>query len=180
MRNLFFLISVLSIIGCSSNPNEEAIKKIDNLLVEANQASIQLSEFNPDDVKPLVDTINFDVKFIQQEYADTMTLELATKIDTYLRNVKSIRKFESAYNAQRKDVDYSIDQLNDMKADLESGIMDSTGFKMYIGSEEEALNRMKESNIGLKTWYESIQSTFKTYKTPIDSIILEIKAQNGY
>ncbi|MGB0403161.1 MAG: hypothetical protein ACPGEG_03625 [Salibacteraceae bacterium] len=179
MRGVVFFISLL-LIGCSSSPNEKAIKKIDSLLVQANKASVQLSEFNPADVKPLVDTINFDVKFIQQEYSDTMTMELATKIDTYLRNVKSIRKFDEAYNAQRKDVDYSIDQLSDMKADLESGIMDSTGFNMYIGSEEEALNRMIESNVGLKTWFENIQETFKAYKLPIDSIILEIKEQNGY
>ncbi|MBD79145.1 MAG: hypothetical protein CL840_09515 [Crocinitomicaceae bacterium] len=180
MKKFIALILAGALMGCSSNPNEESIKIVDSLLVKVKQADEELSSVNINGITSYVDTITFDVKFIQQEYKDTMTLDLATKVDVYHRLVKSIYKFEKNYNAQKDDIAYSKKQLLNLKSDLNSGVMDSGLLAMYLPAETEAVNRLLESNSSLKIWFENIESGYSSRRPSIDSLIQVIKEEEGY
>ena len=146
MKNFaIVLLSFVLFIGCKPDPNEESIKKIDALLVQVKEAESGLSGLSPDKYLPYMDTINFDVKFIQQEFSDTMTLAIGTKVDGYYRIVKSISKYESTYNDQLKDIKYSSKQLNNLRSDLGVGVLDSNLLAMYLPTESEAVSRLLES-----------------------------------
>lgn len=181
MRKIGFLIIVLiSIYSCKSDPNAESIKVIDGLLTEISKAENGLNSFTPEKVMPYIDTISFDVKFIEQEYKDTMSLELGTRVDGYYRIIKSISKFEKTYKDQKKDILYSRKQLNNLKSDLSTGVLDSSLLAMYLPTEAEAVERLLESNSNLKIWYDNIESNFVIKRRPIDSLIKVIKINEGY
>lgn len=176
MKNfVIVLLSFVLFIGCKPDPNEESIKKIDALLVQVKEAESGLSGLSPDKYLPYMDTINFDVKFIQQEFSDTMTLAIGTKVDGYYRIVKSISKYESTYNDQLKDIKYSSKQLNNLRSDLGVGVLDSNLLAMYLPTESEAVSRLLESNTSLKIWHESIGKDFLRKRPAIDSLIATIK-----
>ena len=181
MKRIGFIIGLAFLVfGCKSDPNAESIKKIDELLTEVSTAEKELSSFSPEKVLPYMDTISFDVKFIEQEYKDTMTLELGVKVEGYYRIIRSISKFDKTYKDQSKDILYSRKQLNNLKSDLSTGVLDSNLLAMYLPAEAEAVERLTESNANLKIWYDNIESNFIKKRSPIDSLIEVIKLNAGF
>jgi uncharacterized protein YjgD (DUF1641 family) len=180
MNRIWMLALPWIIIACSGNPNEGAIKEVEDVLAVINEADSSIKSIDVERLKPYIDTINFDVKFVQQEFADTMSLQVATQVDAYSRLVRSIQKFEKAYNDQLKDIEYSKHQLQNLKADLSSNTIDSSGFSLYFPAEKDAVDRLAENNMNIISWYESIEKGFVKHRRPVDSLIVEIKKKTGY
>ena len=180
MKKIILAVVVLACSACSSNQNKEYIAKVDQALAKIDKADSTVSGLDFSVLSVYRDTIAFDVKFIQREYSDTMNLDLATKVDVYYRTIKSINKFEATFKDQMEDLQYSRVQLQNLKDDLEKNIIDSSGFNLYFPPENQAVQSLSESAIGLESWYNTILSSYTKYKSPIDSVILDVKTRKGY
>lgn len=181
MKSIIGVISIaVMLISCSSVKNEAEVKKVDSLMVLIENAKTELELINPETLREIEDTVVFDVKFIQTEYADTMSLDVAVVVDSYGRMLKSISKFKKTFGEQTSDVKYSSEQLKDMKKDLESGILNKESFDEFYPAEEESVSRLVESNKNLKIWYESISEGFDKRRAPIVQMIKDIQEKKGY
>jgi hypothetical protein len=179
--SLFLVLAwVLILGGCSSHPNEKQIAQVDEAIKILSSADSLFQTIDIKKVMPYADTVNFDVKFVQQEFIDTMSLLVATQVDAYHRLVRSIGKFGAAYNAQKTDLEYSKNQLQNLKSDLTNNVIDSTGFELYFPAEEQSINRLVENNMNLVAWQKNIEDGFIRKRQPVDSLINAIKIKTGY
>lgn len=177
---VFAAIILATLASCKSEYQTESVNKINALVDEVKVAETDFLTLDLEKIKPYKDTINFKVSFIHRQFEDTMDLDMATKIDVYYRTIKSINKFESAYLNQKKDISYSIQQLNNFKVDVENNIIDSASFKSYYATEKEAVERLTQSNKNLLNWYAKVEEKYGIYTQSIDSLVTEIKKQQGF
>lgn len=177
---LIVAVATYILSSCGSNPNEAEIVKVDSLLVQLRSAKMELDSINPESLETIKDSIIFDIKFVETEYMDTMPLDRAIEVDVYHRVLKSAIKFERTYNDQQGDLRYSLEQLTDMKKDLESGILVKESFEEFYPAEEEAAARLLESNDNIKIWYESIEKDYLKRREPVRTMMRQIKEKKGY
>ncbi|MCB0481235.1 MAG: hypothetical protein KDC83_07365 [Flavobacteriales bacterium] len=181
MRTIILLVVISAFFGsCNNNPNQPEINKVDSLLTILDSAQKELMIINPKALSDMKDTVTFDLKFLQIEYADTMSLDKAILVDAYGRTLKSISKFEKTFMEQSKDVEYSTTQLTDMKKDLESGILNKVSFNEFYPAEEESVARLMESNGNMKIWFESVKDSYEKRRGPVVKLMDEVKARKGF
>ncbi len=169
----------LFISACSQGPLTKYIAEVDSLIEVVKIADGELQAIEPSKYQSWKDSIDFDVRFVHATYSDTMPLEKAVKVDTYYRTKKSIAKYEKTWKDQSNDIKFSLKQLQELRLDVESGVIDTLGFTEYFNSEKEAVGRLIESNVSLTAWAKSIEKNFTNLRPEVQAIIQDGKSKTG-
>jgi len=141
---IFFLATIVSAIAfgytrCNTNNYPQEINKVDSLLVIAEQLHQNMLKIDSADVMEKAKIVNADFKFVQ----DSLPSELFLKASSFLNQLKRVKKmtgsFPNEFKMLKKETQYSIDQLTDLKMDLENGSLDHNNVSKYIQDESKAL-----------------------------------------
>ena len=106
------------------------------IAVEMHQYMINIDSV---DVIEKIEIVNSDFIFVQ----DSLKRDLIIQSPNYLNQLKIVKKmsdsFLSEYAILKNESGYSIDQLNDLKTDLQNGSLDPEEAKKYLDDESKAL-----------------------------------------
>ncbi|UTW63698.1 hypothetical protein KFE98_06010 [bacterium SCSIO 12741] len=174
IRALQLLMISAVLVACDQGPLTKYKGEVDSLIKVVEKAGGELDDINPEKYQSWKDSIDFDVRFLHATW-DTMPLEKGVKVDTYYRTKKSILKYDKTWKDQSNDIKFSLKQLQELRMDLESGAIDTLGFKPYFESEKAAINRLMESNISLKAWAKSIEKNYNGLRPEIQAMMAEGK-----
>ena len=142
---LFILIIGLSFgyTSCTLHDNSIEINRVDSLLVIAEQLNQNILKIDMEDVEGKMRIVNSDFKFVQ----DSLPSELFLKSTLFLGQLKKMKKmtdvFVLSYASLKKESQYSLDQLNDLKNDLKNGSLIQDNIQKYIQDESDALDELE-------------------------------------
>jgi len=143
---LFILIIGLSFgyTSCTLHDNSIEINRVDSLLVIAEQLNQNILKIDMEDVEGKMRIVNSDFKFVQ----DSLPSELFLKSTLFLGQLKKMKKmsdvFICSYASLKKETQYSLDQLHDLKKDLENGSLIQDKIQKYIQDESNALGNIEK------------------------------------
>ena len=135
------IITFLGVISCT-NPNEKAIAEVDALLVIVEESENSLLSVDTSIVfaaKRQMDNDMTEIKMI----TDTLTREEAFKLDDIFRTRKRFNKITTNYSGFIHEVEFSKNQLNNLKQDLENELMKKEDFKIHYAKEKEYIMVIK-------------------------------------
>ena len=141
---LFFLFTIVTAIGfgytrCNTHDFSKEIKGVDSMLVIAVEMHQFMINIDSADVVEKIEIVNTDFKFVQ----DSLNSDLVIQSTNFLNQLKIVKKmsdsFLSEYAILKNESGYSIDQLNDLKTDLQNGSLDPDEAKKYFDDESKAL-----------------------------------------
>jgi len=133
---ILLLISIL-LFSCANN-NEREAKQIEELAAIVTAAEEVLHSVNKDSLLEITRLVKEDIKRIQAKN-DTLTREAAFKADDYVGRLKHLTRLAINYSKMENELHLVKTQLNNLKQDLENGLIKKEAFLTYYESEKTAV-----------------------------------------
>ncbi|PCI95048.1 MAG: hypothetical protein COB15_12600 [Flavobacteriales bacterium] len=139
MKKYILLIIVigLGVISCS-NPNEKEIGEVNALISIVEETEKSLLSVDTSVVFDAKRQMDKDIAMLNQ-YIDTVNREEAFRLDDVLGNKKKIHNLMKNYPEFIKQINFSKNQLTNLKQDLENDLMNKKDFKTHYAMEQEQL-----------------------------------------
>lgn len=129
---------------CGTKYPKEVIG-VDSLQVSLNKTQTELKAIDKAEINNKYSEIKENIAFIQQNYNDTLTLEMAEFLVDYSSVLKAFESVKEEYAGLEKELEFSSEQLNNLKHDLQYNIMNNDSVKIYCMREDQAVKRNAES-----------------------------------
>ncbi len=162
MRFFIFCASVvlsLSIVSCSS-PEEKKMDRVDSLYKVVEVLEDSIAKVSLAKVESMIEENQRLIDRVQNEYKDTIEKEEMFFFYDFKRYRKSITQLKQNIEFQTGQIAYTKTQLENLKEDINNGLIIDEHFKNYFSSEQEAVNRLKETSKSINQWY---RGSFKRY-----------------
>ncbi len=169
ISKIFLFAIIISTIGfgytrCNSNDYTEEIEQVDSLLVIAVEMHQFMINIDSSDVVDKIKIVNADFKFVQ----DSLRGDLIEQSATYLEQLKIVKKmskgFLNDYATLKKESIYSIDQLNDLKKDLQNRSLDAPDAEKYIADETKAITILDKHYKKLKLGLDKLNNQYFDFR----------------
>tara|TARA_B100000809_G_scaffold265864_1_gene326131 strand:- start:1680 stop:2228 length:549 start_codon:yes stop_codon:yes gene_type:complete len=138
MKNIVILfIVVSSLLGCGTSNFSKEIIEVDALLSLVDETEKMLLSIDTSRVFATKKRMEIDYKEFTQ-YSDTLSREEAFRFDDIFGSKKKIFRTAKSYEAFINEIDNSKIQLNNLKTDLENGLVKKEQYLSYYESEKKA------------------------------------------
>ena len=128
--------------SCKREDYSKEIIMVDSLLSQANIYKANLDTIDSMAVMSLKPIIEQDVDWIKENLTkETMGLGSVFLV-TVRAGSKLTSNFPSEYSSLKRELDYSIKQLEDLRTDLKKGSLDKTTAEKYFKDEAIAFNEI--------------------------------------
>lgn len=141
---------------------------MDSLQVLLNKVQAELKAIDKAEINNKYSEIKENVTFVQQNYNDTLTLEMAEFLGEYSSLLKVFESVKEEYAGLEKELEFSAGQLNNLKHDLQYNIMNDDSVRIYCERETRAVKRNTES-------VQAIRATLKRNMELSDKLTPQIK-----
>ncbi|PCJ24253.1 MAG: hypothetical protein COA97_10185 [Flavobacteriales bacterium] len=131
---LFIIISGLVFSACN-NPNEKEIGEVEGLIRIVEEAEKSLLAIDTSVVFTSKRQMDEDISAINRVY-DTINREIAFRLDDIFRSRKMLRRMVSNYPGLIRKINFSKNQLNKLKQDLENNLIKKEDFKKHFIMEQ--------------------------------------------
>ena len=138
MMKIYILLILVISLGISSctNPNEKEIGEVEALLAIMEETEQSLLSIDTSIVFEAKRQMDKDITEVSS-FTDTMTREDAFKLDDIFRTRKRFNKITINYSGFIYEIEFSRNQLNNLKEDLENGLINKEDFKAHYAKEKE-------------------------------------------
>lgn len=155
MKKYILLILVIGFgFSACNNPNEKEIAEIDALLTIVNDTEKSLLSVDTSRVFAAKMEMEKDLA-VFNKFTDTLNKEEAFKVADIFGNKKKLYRLTSNYSDFIRQINFSRDQLTNLKKDLENGLIKKEDFSGYYKTEETSLmnlnSRINQSINGIET-----------------------------
>ena len=162
---IFFLFAIVTLIGfgytrCNPNDYSKEIDQVDSMLAVAVEMHQYMINVDSSDIAEKIQIIDTDFKFVQ----DSLPHELIKQSATFLEHLKKAKKmgdkFIREYETLKNESGYSIDQLINLKKDLQNRSLDPEEVEKYINDESKALTIMGKHFQKLKQGLNNLNNQY--------------------
>jgi len=158
---LITLVTFSSIWLCSCNEDyTNEIGHVNGLIKILDSSEEVLHDVDTSTLFEMTIFIKQSIKKIQSKN-DTLTKEAALEADQFVGRLKSLYNLSNNYKKYQKEIDLIRTQLNNLKQDLNNGIISKEKFPAYYENEQGAVITINE-NINHAT--NGISERFKKMK----------------
>lgn len=177
MRSLFFAVLVFtvgSLSSCGSGVHADKVERVDSLLTVLKSNRKKLDEVDASPLLKAKKKAEEQLRFIQQNFPDTMNAELAGKMSDYKINRKLIKTIIDRSEGLGKEMDYTIGQLEDLKTDLKNEVHSEEDAEKYFQEEQNAAAKLIRDFNFLEEKYPVALEEHQKYKPVADSVVNEL------
>jgi hypothetical protein len=174
-----FLILIAIVFGnthCNTSDYSKEITEVESLLASAEKLNQYILKIDSATIMEQSKIVNADFLFVQ----DSLPAELFLKADFFLTRLKTVKKmmggFSEEYRILKKETQYSIDQLIDLKADLENGSLTEADTKKYIQEESRAIVVLDQQYKKLEMGLDILNDQYFVYRTSFYTLYREYRA----
>jgi len=175
---IFFLLAIVTTIGfgytrCNPHDYSKEIGQVDSLLAVAVEMHQFMINIDSADVVEKIEIVNADFKFVK----DSLRGDFILQSSAYLAQLKIVKKmsdgFLSEYETIKKESGYSIDQLTNLKKDLQNGSLDSEDATKYLNDESKALAILDKHFQKLKLGLNNLNNQYFDFRTDFYNLYRE-------
>lgn len=200
VKSLLALFSIAMIVGLSAcdQTNErytDQIQSLDSLATELQQAHDTFMAMDTTGIHAMAIEQSKNLKIISEYYKDTMDRENAVMLSQYRGLKKGFKGFDHRYQHYKKQLEYSIQQVDNLRNDLKNGVVAVNGEENSLQSEHENamtpedradLYYQNEMEAGtrlcseISTWVQmasNARTHFKEMNPQVEEIIAHLKTK---
>ena len=138
---LFLLLSLPFIFGsCRDNETKEEISSIDSLYRAVLSADSLIRYVDVEKISGYKEEIVTNMGYIQKNFNDSMTNELRILLTDYYAIRKPLRVLLSRTEFYMQELNYSKEQLQNLKHDIEQGTIEKEQFSKHLETENQAIS----------------------------------------
>ena len=139
MKNytVLFLAIILTFTACK-NGYEKEVGEVDSLMSIVSETEKSLFSVDTSRAYSAKRQIEADLKFIAT-MGDTLDKETAFRLDEYYSGKKKLYRFSENYDDFIRQLNFSKDQLTNLKQDLNNGKIKKDDFNKYYQTEQSSI-----------------------------------------
>jgi len=138
MKKYILLIVIVGIGLVACNPNEKEIAEVNDLMTVVEETEHSLFSIDTAKVFAVKKQMELDLKDFNT-VNDTLSKEEAFMLGDIFASKKKLFRLEENFFRLMNEIEVSKKQLNDMRQDLESGVMSKEDFKKNFAIENTAI-----------------------------------------
>lgn len=182
MKN--FLIGLIAIsamwaTSCKPSITEQRLQKIDSLIVIVDSCELALKKIEYNKVVEYHNNAEAQLDFISKHYLDTIPAELGMFLSDYRADRKSLGRLKKSYDDQLNEINYSKEQLTDLRGVVEQKKLTDEEYTEFFSMENESVFMLKKMVENMKYWYATSKEHYEKANPRVESIVDSLKA-NGY
>lgn len=135
---LFFTIIICLGFTACKNAMEKEIGEVDGLISMVDEIEKAVLSVDTSRAFSAKRQISADLAQIEA-FADTLDKETAFRLDDYYYGKKKMYRFASHYNEFINQIAYAKKQLNNLKQDINNGVVDKDKFDGYYNVEQASI-----------------------------------------
>ena len=176
MRHLtYILLCSIILAACSSEDHSDQIKAIDQEIEEVQKAHAQFLELDSAEVVDMAGKYNQHVQAFKRFYKpDSINRKISSAMSTF-----RIMKKVGAYKALRKEysieVSFCVNQLTDLKTDIEEGIIPEDSVQHYVQLEIDASKLLRKNIQSYLKLVEDAKICYDTLNPFIENFVDSIQ-----
>jgi hypothetical protein len=169
------IIASLFLGSCAPNLSEDKVKQLDTLAMRVDSLGNQLTTY--DSLAISKSSIQFydNYEFISSEMKDTIEPKTAFMLDQYFALKKAFNYYHQNYSQAKFQIAEEKEQLDDLKKDIENGLIEEKQLTKYLALEKENLSVIENTTTTLNTAVTSINTLFLDMNPAVDSLITAFK-----
>lgn len=167
--------------GCQQSKQAQRIETADSLKTELESLHAVFSDIDYDKHFQNRADIMKNIERIEQFYAsrnDTMPRDIAMTLSDYRLVWKGYKRMEGEYGQVEKELEYTNNQLINLKKDLEHNALPDNMADRFIEEESKAVAALAVTTNSLKTKMESTEQKYLDKKPVITQLIDSLTKQN--
>jgi hypothetical protein len=169
------LLAITVILSSCTNPEvEEMVTIIDSSYTSIQKAEAALMAIDSAKIGNMVRYNDNSLSYIQDHFKDTATKEEGIFMSDIIAVKRSFSKLSRQQESLIDDMIYAKAQLNDLKKDVEGGLVTRQEFDVYFDTEKQAIDLFISTVTSTVSWNESNTRRFETMKPQIEKFIEEI------
>jgi len=141
-------------------------------------ALLQVDSIDNETLTRLSSNAKQQLSHIQKNYRDTMSQEFALFLGAYKHTYRNMEKLMNKAGKTQKEVEISIAQLKNLKADLENGLLDKDLAQKYVQKEDSIVNYLSGKTA---EWPKASERYIQEYHSSVAQVdsVLEYMKING-
>lgn len=167
--------------GCQQSKQAQRIETADSLKTELESLHAVFTDIDYDKHFQNRADIMKNIERIEQFYAsrnDTMPRDIAMTLSDYRLVWKGYKRMEGEYGQVEKELEYTNNQLINLKKDLEHNALPDNMADRFIEEESKAVAALAVTTNSLKTKMESTEQKYLDKKPVITQLIDSLTKQN--
>lgn len=174
---LGLLIIGLSFNACN-NPNEKEIGEVDALITKVNETEKSLLSIDTSKVFGTKRQLEKDMADFSK-IGDTLTKEEAFRVEDYFGSKKKFHRLTKGYPKFISQIETSKKQLNDLKQDLENGVIKKENYTKYYADEYSTLQDLDFQINKLITGIDIVVEKYEKDRPELLSLMDELKQKTA-
>lgn len=167
------------ISGCGPKITPEQQEKLETLSRELDSTAKVIQKPDSIKIKKISDYYHSTRKYITKEMDDTLDRETLFYLDTFLVLKKVVRFFDNQYFPILRETEEMQKQINDLKHDINEGLIDEKRFEEYYQLEQDNFLKLKNVSSEVDRFYQLMLGKYQRMSPKIDSIINATKAKTN-
>lgn len=176
---VFALCTSLIVLSCKNNRFEAEIDKVHELNVTIDSIDAAIRGIDTTAVYNMLGKISHDLAFIQENYNDSITLEIGIILEKYHNIKKSNRDFRINYTLINENIIYTRDQLWRLEENLKINAWELSEGQGYVEDEADVVRKV---NLELHSMMEGIEyanTHYEMVQPVIDSLLVAIQTNTN-
>ena len=169
---------VALLIGACTNPNKKEINEVDALLVSVIEVEQSLLSIDTAKVFGTKRQLEKDLAAFNK-IGDTLSREDAFEIADYFGSKKKLYRLTAGYSALVNQIRISKEQLNNLKQDLENGLIDKEDYATYYSEEQSILKALMLKINKLTTGIDRVVEKYEADRPKLLLLIEDLKQKAG-
>ncbi len=170
---LFFSISLFS---CGTR-NAQFVSQVEELEETIQKAQQSIVTIDTSKIGNALRISTGNLKFIQENFKDTMDKETAFLMSDYSASRKSLKRLLENYSDVIRELSYSQSQLANLKLDVENNVMEEQKFNDYYSSESKSVEKLDEYAKNIVEWYASALRMYEEKNSAVEKIVGQLNAK---
>lgn len=169
-----FAATTMLLTSCSNPEIEEMVAIIDSSYSAVQKSEAELMSIDTAVIGKMVRYNTTALSSIQNNFKDTATKQQSI----FISDINAVRRSFNKLNVQREslinDMIYAKSQLNDIKKDVNNGLMTRKDFDDHFPIEKQAVTLFITTVESSLIWNKSNTKRFETMKPQIEKFLEEI------
>lgn len=183
MKKYITLIFIVTVVftACKNemqNEIQKEIEEVDSLISLVDEIEKSVLSVDTSRAFAAKKQVSMDIAMIES-LEDTLDKETAFKLDDYYSGKKRLFRFASNYNGFIKEIDLAKEQLNNLKQDLNNGLIDKEKFKDYYASEQASVMSLSSQVNKSVGGLEEAMQKMELNREDILKVFEELKQKNA-
>lgn len=171
VATVFLLISVMILQSCNDGPYARHTQTVDSLQTVMTELNTIIENIDYDFHIANRDSMMQDMQRVEQYFisrGDTMPRNLGLKLSDYRLAWKGYKRMDSEFKKIEKELEYSTEQLESLKMDLENKTIPENMAKKFVEEEYAAVSQL---DLSVRSFHTKMENTYQKYKAQKPVII---------